>query len=187
LLKLNIGGGYKRYPGLLNVDMDPRCKPDYICDFEKDKLPFEDNSCDLVLAEHVLEHIGDGFFHLLQEIYRVCRDGAEFHVMVPHHRHDWFWNDPTHKRAITIDGMKLFSKSYNEYCEDVNDGASKLALWYDVDFELFWYENDFDPYYHPFISKMQNGTAEDKEKLQRWFRETNNVITEVKMKFKVNK
>jgi ubiquinone/menaquinone biosynthesis C-methylase UbiE len=186
-LKINIGAGYKKYPGLLTVDMDPRCKPDYICDFEKDKLPFEDNSVELVLAEHILEHLGDGFFHLMQEVYRVCCDGAEFHVMVPHHRHDWFANDPTHKRPITIDGMKLFSKTYNEYCESIDDGSTKLGLWLGVDFEMFWYENDVDPYYHPYCNKMSQGTPEQREELERFFRMNNNIITEVRMKFKVHK
>jgi hypothetical protein len=55
--KLNIGCGYDKRPGYLNVDMDPACKPDLlIADNDFSSLPrqhFEE-----VLAYDVLEHIG---------------------------------------------------------------------------------------------------------------------------------
>jgi hypothetical protein len=42
-MKLNIGGGFKRYDGFVNVDYDSLCNPDIICNIEIEKLPIEDN------------------------------------------------------------------------------------------------------------------------------------------------
>ena len=35
-MKLNLGSGYKRVPGFVNIDSSPACKPDYVVDLEKD-------------------------------------------------------------------------------------------------------------------------------------------------------
>jgi predicted SAM-dependent methyltransferase len=55
--KLNIGCGYDKRAGYLNVDMDPACKPDLlITDNDFSSLPRQ--HFDEVLAHDVLEHIG---------------------------------------------------------------------------------------------------------------------------------
>ena len=36
-MKLNIGGGLKRFDGFLNVDADPLTKPDYLVNLETEK------------------------------------------------------------------------------------------------------------------------------------------------------
>lgn len=54
--KLNIGCGYDKRAGYLNVDMDPACKPDLlITDNDFSSLPHQ--HFDEVLAHDVLEHI----------------------------------------------------------------------------------------------------------------------------------
>ena len=53
---LNIGCGYDKRPGYLNIDMDPMCKPDFLVTADNaDNLP--SNYFEKVLAKDVLEHI----------------------------------------------------------------------------------------------------------------------------------
>ncbi|WDA36395.1 class I SAM-dependent methyltransferase [Sphingobium sp. YC-XJ3] len=54
--KINIGCGYDKRPGYLNVDMDPACEPDVLL-VDNDFSQFERHSFDEVLAHDVLEHI----------------------------------------------------------------------------------------------------------------------------------
>lgn len=177
-MKLHLGSGYKRFEGFLNVDFDPLCEPDYVVDLEG-KWPFEDNSVDEVIAHHVFEHLGDpGFFNFLKELYRVCKPNALVHVAVPHHRHDCFLNDPTHRRPITVEGMRLFSKKHNNYCIETGDGSSRLGLYYDIDFEITNYKFNIDPMYQPLLQNMQSGSQEEKE-FQVALRERNNMIVDV--------
>jgi len=174
-LKLNIGGGYKRYDGFLNVDYDSHCNPDYVCDVEKEILPFEDNSIEEVKVHHILEHLGEGYFYFLKELYRVCQDGATIDVVVPHHRHDNFLNDPTHRRPITIEGLRMFSKKYNDYCIKIEDGCSKLGNYFDVDFEIEKFEYYFASEYNDLLN---NPTEENQSTIRQAITTLNNVIVE---------
>jgi len=175
-MKLNIGGGYKRHDGYLNVDYDTNCDPDIQCDIEKNPLPVESNSVTHVIAHHILEHLGDpGFFFFLKELYRVCDDGAIIDVIVPHHRHDNFLNDPTHKRPITIEGLRMFSKKYNNYCITIGDGCSKLGLYFDIDFEIEKFEYYFDSAY---AALLDDPTEENQAMIREFIMSRNNVICE---------
>lgn len=177
-MKLHLGAGYKRFDGYLNVDFDPLCNPDYIFDITE-RWPFEDNSVSAIIAHHVFEHLGDpGFFNFLKELYRVCKPNALIEVAVPHHRHDCFINDPTHRRPITIEGMRLFSKSHNKYCIETEDGSSRLGLYYDVDFDIVNFKYNIDPMYQPLLRNMQAGSTEEQE-FQIALREKNNLIVDV--------
>ena len=72
----------------------------------------------------------------MKELYRVCQDGATIRIIVPHHRHDYFYNDPTHVRAVTADGMTLFSQRLNRQWIAQGLANSPLGLYLGIDFEL---------------------------------------------------
>lgn len=171
-MKINIGSGYKRYPDYINIDSDINCNPDYVVNLELDKLPFENNTVTHIIAHHVLEHIGEGYFHLLQEIYRVSKHGAIIDIRVPHHNHEVFHNDPTHRRPITVEGMRLFSKKVNKYEIETGGTSSTLGLMFDVDFEIVSFDYVYDPFYHNII---KTNTPEQNERL---FREAVNTTLE---------
>jgi hypothetical protein len=186
-LKLHLGAGYKRIPGFVNVDFDPLCEPDMVLDIEKPSWPIEDDSVDQVVAHHLLEHLGDpGFFVFMKELYRVCSNGALIEVVVPHHRHECFLNDPTHRRPITIEGMKLFSKSHNIWCINSGDGSSRLGMYYNVDFEIVDYQFNIDPMYHNILETIKSGSPEEQQ-FHIALRERNNMVVDVKFTMKVIK
>lgn len=173
MIKLNIGAGYKKIDGYLNIDDDINCNPDYKLNIETDKLPFGDSSVSRVIVHHVLEHLGDGYFHFLQELYRVCQHGAIIDIRVPHHNHETFYSDPTHKRPITVEGLRLFSKRYNRKNIETGGRASTLGLMYDVDFDIVSFEFIHDSFYDDIVKTLSN------EQLLRLFREANNTTVEV--------
>jgi predicted SAM-dependent methyltransferase len=55
-MKLHLGCGRDYKPGWINCDISSDVKPDKVVDLEK-KLPFKNNSVDMILANHVLEHV----------------------------------------------------------------------------------------------------------------------------------
>jgi predicted SAM-dependent methyltransferase len=80
--KLHLGCGSRRFPGWLNLDMNP--KGDITLDL-REPLPFADGSALAVYSEHTLEH----FYrehdapNLLRECHRVLAPGGLLRVTVP--------------------------------------------------------------------------------------------------------
>ena len=180
-MKLNLGSGSKRYDGFINIDQDPGSQPDHVVDLETQALPFLDNTVSHVLAHHVLEHMGNGFFNCIKEIYRVCQPGAILEVHVPHPRHDTFLIDPTHQRSIMPDTMAMFSKKRNR--NDIKAGGCETPLGFihNVDFECVGLDYVLDPYFQQVFKNLQQHECE------QIVRTCNNVILEIKIKMMVMK
>lgn len=88
-MKLNIGSGQRRFDnaaGWINVDCISRAcqRPDVICNVGKEPLPYFDDSAELVVLHHVLEHFGCGEgVAMLRECNRVLMPGGRLMVFVP--------------------------------------------------------------------------------------------------------
>jgi predicted SAM-dependent methyltransferase len=79
--RLNIGAGQTYLPGFTNIDISPKAE---IClDLNCQRLPFADESVELVFSYHTLEHLTNYLF-ALGEIHRVLRHGGRFLVGVPY-------------------------------------------------------------------------------------------------------
>jgi len=190
-MKIDLGAGLKREEDFITIDADPLSNPDYVINLDdvNIKLPFEDNSIEEIRAWHILEHIGDGFIPLIKELYRVACHGCIFDIKVPHHFHEVFYGDPTHKRPITINVMSHFSKKYNKEHIETYNSESGLGQRLNVDWEVMHYEFEYDPFYLPmlndFFKRKEEGnvTKEEDFAIQRLMREALNVAqnTVIKM------
>lgn len=177
-LKLNLGCGSKRLDGYLNVDKygDPELR----VDLEKFPWPWPDNSIAKIELSHVLEHLGqqtETYLQIIQELYRICQPQAEIHVVVPHHRHDFFVHDPTHVRPITPYGLSMFSQKFNRECQAKGYSTTPLGLYLGVDFEVV--ETTYIP--GDCWPEFAGDRADDVDYLLKQSELHNNLIQEVDM------
>ena len=98
---LDVGCGYRKLPGAVGVDADRNSKADVHHNLESFPWPFAENSFDLILLSHVLEHLPDTA-RTLREIWRVGKPGASVVIQVPYFRSPDAFADPTHKHFFTI-------------------------------------------------------------------------------------
>jgi SAM-dependent methyltransferase len=123
---LHLGCGRKRYDAaalldsvglqapeahgaeVLHLDADARLDPDLVCHLGEDAIPLPDDSVDLVIAWHVLEHIGAQthqgaaqWFQFWEELYRVLTPAGWLYAESPYYTSIWAWSDPTHVRALS--------------------------------------------------------------------------------------
>lgn len=108
LRKLDLGTGNKKPKGFITLDIRKETKPDIVCDLEKDKIPFDDNSVDFIRASHILEHIRN-FFYMMNECYRILTPKGLMEVTVPYYSSFLAIQDPTHIRLFH---ERSFSKLY---------------------------------------------------------------------------
>ncbi|WMW81638.1 hypothetical protein RF679_05000 [Undibacterium cyanobacteriorum] len=185
-IKLNLGCGFNKLPGFVNVDKFDACAPDVVVDLEVLPWPFADNSVSEVLLSHVLEHLGasvDVFQGIIQELYRVCCHDAVIKIYVPHPRSDNFINDPTHVRIITPSLLGLLDMENCELWEREGASNTALAKYWKVNFKLVDTKIVPEPKY---LAALESGRLSQAEFLE--MAETrNNIVTEYQMTLRVVK
>ena len=148
-LRLNLGCGNNKLEGFINIDQsDKHCKPDLVFNLENTPYPFKTSSVKYIKMTSVLEHLPsspDNFFRIIQEIYRIGADKAIVDIWCPHPYHRYQIIDFTHQRPITAEGLQLLDKQHCKELIKNGDGASPLALMYDVDFVFMSHEEQIDP------------------------------------------
>ena len=176
-LRLNLGCGFDKKTGWINVDKSPLSKPDQLVDLEQIPWPWDDSSASEIQLRHVLEHLGettDVYLAIIGEMWRICRHGALVRIIVPHPRHDHYLNDPTHVRPITVQGLEMFSQKRNQEWIDKGIANTPLGLQIGVDFEIVSFDVVPD---EPWRGQIKRGDIQS-DQLQEAMRIYANVIME---------
>ena len=106
-MKLHLGCGNDYKNGYINCDISEKIKTDKIIDLEQ-FLPFEDNSVEEIITNHTLEHIKN-FIQLIEEMYRISKNGAIINIKVPYFAYPGSFADPTHVRFLTLKTFEYFT------------------------------------------------------------------------------
>jgi len=112
-MKLNLGCGNEKIAGFTGIDISPVFKPDVVHDLIKG-IPYQDSSVDEIRANHCIEHLSDTIF-IMNEIWRVCKNGAIVNIIVPHQSSRMAFADPTHKRIFNEESFKYFCSNGEHY------------------------------------------------------------------------
>jgi len=130
--KLDLGCGSSKKDGFLGVDiLDFPCI-DIKHDLNIFPYPFNNNEIDEIWLDNVLEHMNDPV-RVIEEVYRVCKNGAKINVGVPYFRSFYATIDPTHKHFFGIswfnyfDPSHLFFEKYN-YKKDIKFKIDKIEF-----------------------------------------------------------
>ena len=111
--RINIGSGRKYMNGWLNIDINPDTSPDLVLDLAQPDLEFpidansetlgdfrlKEDSVDLIVADNVIEHI-DNLTTFMTNCLRLLREKGRMVIIVPYHRSNTAWQDPTHVKAF---------------------------------------------------------------------------------------
>ena len=185
-MKLNLGCGFNKRAGYINVDADSLCQPDVVHDLEFTPWPFEDNTFDEIAAIHTLEHLGGSskiWLQIWKEIWRVSKPGAVMEIAVPHPRHDNFLIDPTHVRPIFPETIAMFDQMRNIRDFESGGHETKLGLMNEIDLEVKEAGYDLQ---EPWSSAIQSAQI-PREKIQEDLRLLNNVCFQIRMQVQIIK
>jgi predicted SAM-dependent methyltransferase len=185
-MKLNLGCGFDKREGWLNVDGFAACEPDKLLDIEVTPWDLETDAFEEVLMKHVLEHVGaefSVFAAVMRELYRVTAPGGVVEIHVPHFRHDTFWSDPTHVRGFTPVTFQMMSKRQNRRWMESHANYTMLAFLVDVDFEIETVVQTYDPRWQAKFDAGEISREELREAaLERW-----NVARELQVRLRAVK
>lgn len=81
-------------------------------------LHFPLDSVEEFRCSHMLEHLsGHDFLRAMQNLWRIAKPGARFHVVVPYGQSRHFWRDPDHVRPMFWDSFNCAGAPYWERCD----------------------------------------------------------------------
>lgn len=106
LKKIDIGGGIDGKPGYITIDTQDA---DINCDLNNG-IPLPDNSCYIVNARHLLEHLKDPI-KSMSEIHRVLVHGGWAFIEVPSTDGRGAFQDPTHVSYWNQNSFMYYTKS----------------------------------------------------------------------------
>ena len=98
-IRLDIGCGAAKQPGFVGMDRQPLEGVEIVHDWNDYPWPLPDESCILVMASHVVEHVNPvdgGFLRWMDEVWRITIAGGEFAISCPHGSSQGYLQDPTH-------------------------------------------------------------------------------------------
>ncbi len=121
--KLNLGCGYRKLKGFLNVDIEASVKPDKIVDLNSKKWNLPDNHFEYIRAINVIEHLKD-FKTVFSNMYRISKNGCIWYLDVPAYNseimaYDWQHNQQMRFTRGTFDfftkDYKVIGKEYSKW------------------------------------------------------------------------
>lgn len=184
--KINLGCGFKKFDGYLNVDKSELVKPDEIVDLEIFPWKWKDNEFDNIVAKDIIEHIGNDysdFIDLIKEMYRITANGGIWEIQIPHWRCDTALDDPTHKRLITVGMFNLFNKKIQIEKAKAKESDSLLAFQHNIDIEIC--DVQFE-YTKPYQDKIQDNSITEEELIFA-LNHLNNVALSTKLLIQIHK
>lgn len=111
---LNLGCGRKKMANSINVDITNDTSPDIVHNLNVRPWPFPDNHFTEVHAYDVIEHLTD-VLGTVNELYRVCQNGAMINITVPHYSSSNAFTDPTHQHYFGWFSFDYFTGEH-EHC-----------------------------------------------------------------------
>lgn len=132
---LDVGCGANKTEGAIGLDNNVRTEADVIHDLGNIPYPFADNEFDLVVSNHVVEHVPD-VMAFVAELHRVTRNGGRIKLLTPHYTNPDWANDPTHRNHINsytfntfMAGRQVFDFYTDVQLKPVDCHVSLLSLW----------------------------------------------------------
>lgn len=107
---LDVGCGVNKTEGAIGLDNNPRTGADVIHDLGEIPYPFADDEFDLVVSNHVVEHIPD-VMAFVSELHRITKPGGKIRLLTPHYTNPDWASDPTHRNHFN-------SYSFNTFMPD---------------------------------------------------------------------
>ncbi len=160
---LEIGCGKVKKQGAIGIDKHRTPATDVVSDLDSSHLPFLEGVFDEIHAQDVLEHVED-VSAVMEEIWRVGKNGALVYIRVPHFSSTHAYGDFTHRHFFNTESFNYFTGGFEQYdyyskarFEKTRVKINFWKLWRLTGFSVF--ANLFPAFYEkylPFIFTAMN-------------------------------
>lgn len=114
-MKIDIGCGSSKKYGFIGIDILDLQGVDIVHDLNVFPYPYNDNEVDEIWMDQVLEHLNEPI-KVIEELHRICKNGASITIGVPYFRSFYATIDPTHKNFFGIYWFAYFDPKH-AFCQ----------------------------------------------------------------------
>jgi len=115
-IKLDVGCGNNKQPGFIGMDKRKLKGVDIVHDLESFPYPIPDNSCRIITASHLVEHIKPWLMiDFMNELWRIMEPGGQLAFAYPYGVNSGFQQDPTHCNPCNQATWTYFDPGYQMY------------------------------------------------------------------------
>lgn len=117
-IRLDIGCGRAKQPGFVGMDAQELEGVDIVHDWNDYPWPLPDESCVLIMASHVVEHVNPadgGFIRWMDEVWRIMQVDGQLAISCPHGYSPGYLQDPTHCNQVNETTWAYFDPGTNLY------------------------------------------------------------------------
>jgi predicted SAM-dependent methyltransferase len=162
-MKLNIGCGNTSIDGFTGIDILPFENVKIVHDLNRFPYPIKDNEVEEIWMDQVLEHLNEPM-QVVEELFRICKNGALITIGVPYFRSFYAIIDPTHKNYFGVNWFSYFDPSHI-LCQRYQYSKAKFVIErivFDREFEskgffhrtLVYLANKYPTFYESKISHL---------------------------------
>ncbi len=109
--------------------------PDYVRKMDVLNLPFEDNYFDIIICNHLLEHVPDDI-GAMEELYRVLKSGGKAILQVPISKNsektfeDFLVTDPKEREIVfgQSDHLRIYGQDYTDRLQSVGFSIDRIHV-----------------------------------------------------------
>jgi predicted SAM-dependent methyltransferase len=154
-MKLDLGCGNSKNTGFVGVDSLPLPNVDVVHDLNTLPYPFEDNVVDEVILSQVLEHLVNPL-NVMEELFRICKNGAKITIGVPYFRSFYAVIDPTHRNFFGVYWFNYFDPRHPFFKKYGYTQATFLIdkIEFDEEFRKMNYDDKVTNFFSRFIRKQ---------------------------------
>jgi len=134
-MKLDIGCGASKREGFVGIDILPIAGVDIVHNLEEFPYPIESDSVDEIWMDQVLEHLNNPM-KVVEELYRISKNGAKITIGVPYYRSFYAAIDPTHVNFFSTHWFNYFDPS-NELCKRYRYSNARFKV-ESIEFDREW-------------------------------------------------
>jgi len=149
-IKLDIGCGISKKSNFLGVDILPLEGVDIVHNLNKFPYPFEENTVDEIWMDQVLEHLSEPM-EVMEELYRISKNGASITIGVPYFRSFYAHIDPTHKNYFGVNWFSYFDPNHL-FCKRYQYSKARFSVM-KIEFDREWTKKSF---FHEIIVSFAN-------------------------------
>lgn len=115
-IRLDIGCGENPQPGFVTLDRRALPHVDIVHDLEDFPYPLDDETCLVIVASHIVEHIKPWLtIQMFDELWRLLKPGGQLAISTPYAGSPGFWQDPSHCNGFNEVTFQYFDPDYLLY------------------------------------------------------------------------